>query len=90
MAKKIGFSARTVGRDSGLDLFIPGTTAKSLGLEKGDLVKLEVSKMDGSSVQFTRKVQASGEKYKIYIPVGRVEDLDLTKKELVDVKIQKD
>ena len=87
--KNVGFTSKATKRSTSFDLLIPGKTAQSLHLEKGDVVKMQLRNMEGEEVELSRKVQGMGDNYRIYIPVSEAEELGLEKNDLIDVFIQK-
>lgn len=88
-SKKVGFTSKATKRSTSFDLLIPGKTAQSLDLEKGDVVKMKLRNMNNEEVELSRKVQKMGDNYRIYIPVSESKELGLEKNDLIDVFMQK-
>jgi len=69
-------------------LNIPENTAESLGLERGDLVRLNIRNMEGETVVESRKVKGKKQK-NVYLPRGVSNELGLDVGDLVDVFAEK-
>lgn len=89
-SKQVGFTGKAVTHSSSYSIELPGNTVKSLEIENGDLLNLEIRNMQGEKVSLTRKVMGQNPHLKVYIPKNSAEKLGLTPGSLVDVFLSKD
>lgn len=69
---------------------LPKTTAKSLDLEKGDLVQVEARTMENVESSYRNNVSSYGQgKFQVTVPSKVAESLQLEEKELVDIFLSK-
>lgn len=95
--KEVGFTASTLHRVQETDgkkydyyyFIVPEKTVKSLDIEKGQILQVEVRNMEGETTEFNKKATGgTGDTLRIYLPKEESDLLSLSKGSLIDVFVR--